>query len=425
MQGRSARRAVPTAMALVVLVGMLPAHAAGGKLDRGFSGDGRATAFPNGATAFGVAIDAKGRILVAGYTLDGDTDLALTRFRPNGSLDPDFGGGDGRVTTDLGGTDYGFDLAIGSNGRIVVVGERDRPSGTLMAVAAYGPRGVLDRDFSKDGIAFVGFGKEFQGANAVAIGANDRIVLGGSTSNGETSRWALARLRPNGARDQDFGGDGRVTVDVSQSDEQINDLAIVAGGKIVAVGSAESRLSPRIAIARFLLNGSLDRDFGSRGVKITDVANGADIAYGVAEQPDEKLIVVGHVANGGKADWGVLRYGANGRLDDTFHGDGIRILAFGSDYEFAQAAAVQPNGRIVVVGRIRRSSNDQFGIVRLKTNGAYDRNFSKDGRVVVDYDGGSDTARDVALQENGKIVAVGEAFERGTRRFAAARLFAS
>ena len=61
MLGRSARRAVYAAIALVVLAGALPAHAAAGKLDRGFSGDGRATAFPNGATAFGVAVDAKGR----------------------------------------------------------------------------------------------------------------------------------------------------------------------------------------------------------------------------------------------------------------------------------------------------------------------------------------------------------------------------
>jgi uncharacterized delta-60 repeat protein len=121
----------------------------------------------------------------------------------------------------------------------------------------------------------------------------------------------------------------------------------------------------------------------------------------------------------------VLRYGPNGRLDETFHGDGIRILGFGPDYEFAQASAVQPNGRIVVVGRIRRSDNDQFGVVRLKSNGADDHGFSKDGRMVVDIDGGSDTARDVALQANGRIVVVGEAFDRGTRRFAVARILGS
>jgi uncharacterized delta-60 repeat protein len=294
-----------------------------------------------------------------------------------------------------------------------------------MAVAVYGPRGGLDRDFSGDGITFVGFDKEFQGANAVAVTENDTIVLGGSTSNGESSRWALARLRPDGSRDRTFGGDGRVTVDLSPSAEQINDLTIVAGGKIVAVGSVESSLSPRIAIARFQRGGPLDRSFGKDGVKITDVANGTDTAYGVTEQADGKLIVVGHAANGGKADWGVLRYGPNGRLDETFSGNGIRILSFGPDYEFAQASAVQGNGRIVVVGRIRRSDEDHFGVVRLKPNGAYDLTFSKDGRVVVNFQGGDDTARDVALAANGRIVVGGEGFDRGNRRFAVARLLAS
>jgi hypothetical protein len=45
--------------------------------------------------------------------------------------------------------------------------------------------------------------------------------------------------------------------------------------------------------------------------------------------------------------------------------------------------------------------------------------------MVVDIDGGSDTARDVALQANGRIVVVGEAFDRGTRRFAVARILGS
>jgi uncharacterized delta-60 repeat protein len=426
MRGARARTiAVIAVVGTLLGVPIVSARAAGGALDRTFSGDGRATAFPQGATGYAVAIDGKGRILVAGYTLGADTDLALARFRSNGHLDPNFGGGDGRVTTDLGGTDYGFDIALGSGGRIVVAGTRDRSSGTTMAVAAYRAQGGLDRSFSKDGVAFVKFGKEFQGANAVAVTPDDRIVVGGSTSNGETSRWALARLRASGSRDRGFGGDGRVTVDISSADEQINDLVLVPGGKVVAVGSAESGLSPRIAIARFLPKGKLDRSFGKRGVKETDVGKGADVAYGVAEAPDGSLVVVGHAAAGGKADWVVLRYGPNGRLDDSFNGDGMRVLGFGQGYEFAQDVAVQPNGRIVAVGRIRRGLDEQFGIVRLKVNGAYDKGFSKDGRAGVDFDDGNDTARAVALQTNGRIVVAGGAVDRGSTRFAVLRLLAS
>jgi len=426
MQSAVARSLVTATLALGMLTGIATSSvAAPGKLDTMFSGDGRATAFPKGATGYAVAVDDKGRIVVAGYTLSANAGFAVARFRPNGTLDPNFGGGDGRVTTDLGGTDYAFDLAIAPNGRIVVAGTRERRSGTRTAVAAYTRRGALNRGFSSDGLAYLSFGKRFQGANALAITGAGKIVIGGSTSNGSTSRWALARLNPDGSRDRSFGGDGRVTLDLSPSGEQINDLSPVPGGKIVAVGSVESRLSPRIAIARLRSGGGLDHTFGKRGVKITNVRNGADTAYGVTRQRDGKLVVVGHVANGGTSDWGVLRYGANGRLDPTFHGDGIRILRFGPDDELAQASAVQSNGRIVVVGRIRRSSDDQFGVVRLKPNGSYDLSFSTDGRMVVDFDGGSDTARDVVLQVNGKIVVVGEATVRGTHRLAVARVRAS
>ncbi|MGZ8631634.1 MAG: hypothetical protein ACXWZF_11820 [Actinomycetota bacterium] len=425
MQGARPRTIMAVIAVAMAVTSASPAAAAAGKLDRTFSNDGRVTAFPNGASGYAAVIDQKGRIVVAGHTLEPDADFTVTRFRSNGTPDADFGGGDGRVTIDLGGGDFAFDLALGEGGRIVVAGRRERASGSVMAVAALGPRGGLDKKFSKDGLAFVNFGKAFQGANAVAVSANDKIVLGGSTSNGETSRWALARLKPNGGRDRAFGGDGRVTVDLSPADEQVNDLVIVAGGRIVAVGSAASGLSPRIALGWFLIGGGLDRDFGNRGVRITNVAQGADIGYGLAQQPDEKLVVAAQVANGGNGDWGVLRYGANGRLDDTFSGDGIRILSFGPEFELARSVAVQPNGRIVVVGRVRRNDDDRFGVVRLRLNGSYDRNFSKDGRAAVGFGGGANTARGVVLQENGKIVVAGEATDRGTRRFAVARLLGS
>ena len=427
MRRATVRRAIRTTLLGCAVVAAIatPAVAVAGRLDRTFGRDGRVTAFPGGASGYAVALDARGRVVVAGYTTRGNADFAVARFRPNGTPDPEFGRGDGRVTIDLGGRDFAFDLAVGERGRIVVAGRRERAARSVMAVAALGPRGGLDRRFSKDGVAFVRFGKQFQGATAVAIGASDRIVLGGTASNGETSRWAVARLRPNGSRDRSFGGDGRVSVDISRADEQINDLVIVEGGTIVAVGSAAKGLSPRIALGRFLIGGGLDRSFADRGVKITNVAPGADIGLGLAPQPDGKVVVAAQVANGGTGAWGVMRYGRKGRLDDTFGRDGIRVLSFGPDYEFARSVAVQPNGRIVVAGRIRRNADDQWGIVRLKDNGSFDKGFAKRGRATVGFGRGSDTARSVVLQDNGKIVVAGEAITRGKRRIAVARLIAS
>ena len=103
-----------TALAVTAIVAR-PAMAAPGDLDVFFSHDGVQTAFANGAVAYAVSIDHHGRILVAGATQSVRPDVALARFTPSGELDPTFGEG-GRVTTDLGASEYAFDLAIQPDG---------------------------------------------------------------------------------------------------------------------------------------------------------------------------------------------------------------------------------------------------------------------------------------------------------------------
>jgi uncharacterized delta-60 repeat protein len=397
-----------------------PVHASPGQLDKFFSGDGKQTAFPSGAAGYAVVLDKQGRILVAGYTLTVKTDLALARFLPNGKPDPDFGGGDGRVVTNLGGTDYGFDVALQSDGKIVVAGERDFNDHSQFAVVRYGIHGLLDRSFSKDGKNFTEFGKKYQGANAVVIGASGNIILGGYTSNGSSSRWALARYRPNGSLDPRFGKDGKVSTDVSPTVEQIEDLALVPGGKIVAGGYAETSLKPRYAIGQYLTSGNLDRSFGHKGVNTVDMTTGGDTAYGLARQPDGKLILVGYVDRGGAGDWGIVRFGPKGLIDKAFGNKGKVVTAFGPGYDYAYGVAVQSNGKILVVGQATRDTTE-FGVVRYKPSGGLDLTFGGNRKTLTDFFLGDDLARGVALQPNGKIVVAGVAGVGNKLRIAVAR----
>jgi uncharacterized delta-60 repeat protein len=216
-------------------------------------------------------------------------------------------------------------------------------------------------------------------------------------------------------------------VDASPSSEEIRDLAVVAGGKIVVAGYAEVNLTPAFAVARLLPGGKLDHTFAGDGLRTTDVSEGSDLAFGVAEQPDGKIVVVGLGGRGGANDWGVVRYGRRGTLDDTFSGNGIVVTRFGPSYEFAASVQIQGNGKIVVAGRVHRgATGDDLAVLRYKPGGGIDDVFGGgDGRVVTDVDGGSDTARGVALQANGKIVIAGEAQVGAIRRFVVARYLAS
>lgn len=231
---------VGLAIAVLLAAFAAPASATPGQLDHFFNNTGKNTALIAGGTGYAVAIDHIGRVLVAGYTLSSATDIALARFLPDGKPDPSFGTG-GRVITNLGGTDYAFDVAIQRNGSIVVAGERDLPNSSMFAVVRYGIHGVLDKSFGGgDGKVLIDFGRRYQGANAVAVGDSGKIVVGGFASNGTASQWALARLNPNGTFDGGFGHGGKVLTDLSPTNEQLEDLRIGTGASSPPPGSRSS-----------------------------------------------------------------------------------------------------------------------------------------------------------------------------------------
>lgn len=412
-------------VAVLVLIAP-PASARPGALDTFFSHDGIQTAFPNGAVAYAVAIDHHGRIVVAGSTSSAHPDIALARFTPAGRLDATFGQG-GKVVTDLGANDYAFDLAIQDDGGIVVVGERRAVASDRFVVQRYRPSGTLDPGFANAGTALTGFGRRFQGATAVAIAPGGRIVVAGSTSNGVTSRSAMARYLTDGRLDRSFDGDGRLTVDVSPSAEQFTDVLIQPDGRIVAVGWAEVSLVPVFSAVRCAMDGRLDPGFARDGIARVDVAPGADRARAAALQDDGKLVIVGGVSAGGRSEWGMVRLGSHGRLDPSFGAHGTLVTNFGPGFDEANAVAVQDNGKVLVAGRIRDEARprDDMGLLRLKPRGGHDRTFAAGGRALTDVAGGSDAARGLAIAPNGKIVVAGEATVDRARRFVVARYLSS
>jgi uncharacterized delta-60 repeat protein len=418
------RRTTLIALTLSMALNVPVARAAPGTLDPFFGHDGIQTAFANGAVAYAVAIDHHDRIVVAGSTLDAHPDIALARFTPGGRLDPTFGQG-GKVVTDLGANDYAFDVAIQDDGGIVVVGERNATVSDRFVVQRYRPNGTLDPGFANAGTALTGFGRRIQSAGAVAITPGGRIVVAGSASNGITSRSAVARYLTDGRLDRDFGGDGRVTTDVSRSGEQFTDVAVQPDGRVVAAGWAEGSLVPAFSAVRYTADGRLDPSFDGDGVVRVDVSPGADRARAIALQGDGKLVLAGGVSAEGRGEWGLIRLGPRGHLDPTFGDHGRLVTDFGPGFDEADAVAVQANGRLLVAGRIREGNKDDIGVLRLRPGGGHDRTFGAGGRALTDIAGGSDTGRDLTIASNGKIVVVGEATVDRIRRFVAVRYLSS
>ena len=415
------RRLPPIAVTLLLLLSLSrAAWAAPGSLDRTFSRNGIQTAFRAGGSSYAVAIDGQGRILVAGEAVNGSHDVAVARLLPGGRLDRSFGG-DGQVRIDVGGSDRALDVAAAPGGKIVVVGERSFPRRSSWFVIRLLSGGARDRTFGGDGVVVTDFGRQFQGADAVAMGSNERILVAGQISNGTSESWAFVRYRSGGAPDRSFGGDGRVVLSLSVSSEEVQDLAVTGTG-IVAAGYAERRFVPRFAVAKLHLDGTRARGFGNRGVRLVDLGPGGDAAFGLAVQPDGKPVLGGYASAGGRTDWGVARLTAGGRLDVRFGGDGIVTTAFTAAYELAQAVAIQGNGRIVVAGSAQGpSGTDDLALVRYLPGGRIDGSFSGDGRAFFNPFGENDAARDV-LVHAGRIVVVGESMAGGLQRMTILRV---
>jgi uncharacterized delta-60 repeat protein len=155
--------------------------------------------------------------------------------------------------------------------------------------------------------------------------------------------------------------------------------------------------------------GSLDLTFGlGNGKVITPITSSADDnARAMAIQPDGKIVVVGACGTTTSRDFCVARFDPTGTLDTTFSTDGKTITQMSVFNSEADAVALQSDGKIVVAGSCGTSPNRDFCLVRYNANGTADTSFDNNGQVFTAVGSGDDAAAAIAIQADGKIVVVG------------------
>ncbi|HEX9989325.1 MAG TPA: hypothetical protein VGE45_12710 [Chloroflexia bacterium] len=245
------------------------------------------------------------------------------------------------------------------------------------------------------------------------------LVIGMAVGGGGNPAYAAG-----GDLDTTFSGDGRVTADFLSHPNQAYDVAIQSDGKIVTAGDYSTTNTTDFFVTRHNTDGSLDTSFDDNGIQIVSFTE-LDFAYAVAVQSDGKIVVAG--TTGSSKDFAVARLNSNGSLDTSFSGDGKVTTDFGSfavpSQDEAQELAIQSDGKIVAVGNSEFDSHtrNNFALVRYTTNGSLDTSFSGDGKVTTDFEGGSDRGLGLAIQSDGKIVAAGTAGITDHSQFALSR----
>lgn len=379
-----------------------------GALDTAFDGDGKAT------TVFGsrddkaraVVVQPDGKIVVAGYAyINTYPDFALARYNADGSLDPTFDG-DGKVTTPVGISSEVYALALQPDGKIVAAGYASfSGSNTDFALVRYNADGSRDTTFDSDGRVTTPIGSNTDIAHAVALQPDGKIVVAGYVGVGNAPNFStdigLARYNTDGSLDTGFDTDGRLTSGFPAGDVAYA-VAVQSGGKIIVVGE----IGADFGLLRFNANGSLDAGFDTDGKVTTDFAAARDVAEAAVLQPDGKIIAAGR-ANDTTENFALARYNTDGSLDLTFDSDGKVMTDFGG-YDAAFAAALQADGKIIAAGRGSASgSPHDFALARYNTDGSPDTSFDTDGKLTTIFGLSFVQAEGVALQPDGKIVAAG------------------
>lgn len=384
-----------------------------GTLDLTFDMDGKVTTALEAMSIDRVqalAIQPDQKIVAAGYARGGGAgqDFALTRYHPDGSLDVSFGVG-GKILTDFNaGADVGTSIVLQPDGKIIVAGYATNGVRTDFALARYLENGTLDPSFGVNGQQTTAVGPGDSEGRAVGIQGDGKIIVVGTAYLHPThGLFALTRYDAQGVLDSTFGINGMITTALDSVDNHALAMAIRPDGKIIAAGYAYHGNYFDFAVAQYEPDGLLDTTFGMNGRQFTDIQGFNDYGQSITLQSDGKIMVAGYTEAGTTMQsFALVRYDAEGTLDPDFSTDGKIFTSISGVSDRIQALALQADGKIVAVGYsfIPSFNVYRFAIVRYFPTGSLDNEF---GKVTTAFAFGEDQAYAVAIQADGKIVAGG------------------
>lgn len=312
----------------------------------------------------------------------------------------------GVSVTDFGiNDDEAYDLAVQSDGKIVVVGTSNNSSDDDMAVARYLKDGTLDRDFNSDGRATFAVGNGDDAAYSVDIQADGKIVLAGYMHNGTDKDFAVIRLTEDGYLDKEFDGDGQVVISSDKGDDIAYQVLIQDDGKIVVAGFGENVDGRKAIVVRLYSDGSFDNTFAENG-KCVVTGKPETAAYDMILLEDGNILLGGYSKKDDFSKMALFRVLGNGTVDTVFGTAGTALIDLLEKSSIGYGMALQKDKKIIITGYSNNGQYRDILLARVSSDGSVDSTFGNKGMVIADlgYDG---VAYSVAVKTDDSIVATG------------------
>jgi uncharacterized delta-60 repeat protein len=435
----------------VLVIGVFTALVAGaqadpGELDSGYGNGGLSTIdiLGNGNDDFatGMVMDEANRAVLAGYTVGSDEDIALARFKLDGSPDLSAFEGPGgtdsaSLAIDLGGNDRANAMAaIGGDKKLSLAVQSDvSGDNDFVVVRRNIPGGDADTTFNAGGpvpgqlnIDVCGPGSHGDDiATAIVQLPDDKYLVGGTTDCNGDLDFAVARVTNKGVLDPKLTNSnacpavpvcspqpGVVLLDFG-GDDHLTGIWGYTNTKWFASGYSNANGTNDVAFAGFYSVNKFKPGFGG----LFDLG-GDDKNLAVQVDGNKKIIVAG--SSGGHMF--VARFKTSGKaLDTSFATNGVEVGNFGGN-DVANAVVFQRrfDRKILPAGSTDESGNNDFGLERLLPTGALDTRFGVDGQVTTNFNGTSDdVATGIGFNTvNGKVIVSGYTDANGDYDFAVA-----
>ena len=269
-------------------------------------------------------------------------------------------------------------------------------------------QGELDINFDVDGKVTIDLNTTEAGTG-LAIQTDQKILVGGYTGAGSVIDFCVSRLNTDGSLDVNFGSAGTVTTDLISSIDLANDLLLQPDGKIILVGFINDGSTVKIGLVRYLVDGTLDPDFGIGGKVISSGTYSNAIGWGGSLQSDGKILVTGAYNNSSNNDLMVARFNPDGTPDLSFSYDGFMSLDVNGHGDVGYVVKQRNDGKIIIGGFSEiPMSNRSMLIVRLEENGLLDNSFGTNGYVLIDFGLGGNECHDIAFRGD-KLLLFGSA----------------
>ncbi|HEX8738497.1 MAG TPA: FG-GAP-like repeat-containing protein [Pyrinomonadaceae bacterium] len=295
----------------------------------------------------------------------------------------------------------------------------------LFNLPAFAAAGDLDASFGQNGISPAPGLNPDGASTCIALQPDGKIIVGGIVrSPPGFYSFTLVRYLPDGSVDTSFGNGGNVITPPfvsNSSDSNLNDVAVLADGKIIAVGwvRVPDTVTPfarqSLIVFRYNANGSLDTTFHDNGKFIYGEGGFIASAEAVKVQPDDKFVVAGYTGSAikGNVPYKSLLFRFAGNTLDAAFNNGQTQVVPGDTLGYS--VALQADGKIIVGGRTNSSTGNGLSLTRYNADATIDTSFGNNGRIIRANENLSE-AIEVLAQPDGKIVAVSSIFANSNLR---------